>query len=80
MANKSAAEMDVLISVSAWMFATQTRDAGEIAKAVGTSDRTIHRYAETERWDEVLQILGYNGERNFRVRKAGRKPKITKEL
>ena len=39
MANKSAAERDIHISVSAWMFATQTRDADEIAKAVGTSNR-----------------------------------------
>ena len=75
MANKSTAERDIHISVAAWMFATQTRDAGEIAKAIGASDRTIHRYAETERWDEVLQILDYTGERNFRVRKAGRKLK-----
>ena len=75
MANKSAAERDIHISVAAWMFATQTRDADEIAKAIGASDRTIHRYAETERWDEVLKTLGYNGERNFRVNKAGRKRK-----
>ena len=78
MANKSAAERDIHISVAAWMFATQTRDADEIAKAVGTSNRTIHRYSETQRWDEVLQILGYNGERNFRVNKAGRKRKQKK--
>lgn len=75
MGNKSTAEKDIHISVAAWMFATQTRDAGEIAKAIGTSDRTIHRYAETERWEEVLTTLNYEGERNFRVRKAGRKRK-----
>ena len=75
MANKSAAERDIHISVAAWMFATQTRDAKEIAGLLKTTDRTIHRYAETQRWDEVLQILGYDGERNFRVRKAGRKRK-----
>lgn len=73
MGNKSTAERDIHISVAAWMFATQTRDAVEIAKAIGTSDRTIHRYAETERWEEVLTTLNYEGERNFRVRKAGRK-------
>ena len=75
MGNKSTAERDIHISVAAWMFATQTRDAGEIAEAIGASDRTVHRYAETERWEEVLKILNYNGERNFRVRKAGRKRK-----
>ena len=26
-------------------------------------------------WDEVLTTLNYEGERNFRVRKAGRKRK-----
>lgn len=75
MANKSTAERDMHISIAACLFATQTRDAGEIAEAIGASDRTIHRYAETEQWDEVLQILGYDGDRNFRVRKAGRKRK-----
>ena len=75
MGNKSTEERELYISAAALIFATQTRDADEIAKAIGSSNRTIQRYAETQRWQEVLQILGYNGERNFRVRKAGRKRK-----
>lgn len=78
MANKSTAERNIDITSAARMFATQTRDAGEIAKALDTSIRTIHRYAETEKWDEVLRILGYKGERNFRVKKAGRPRGTTK--
>ena len=77
MPNKSTEERDIEISYAALKFATQTRDAKEIAKLLETSERTIHRYAETERWDGVLKNLGYNGERNFRVRKAGRKRKAT---
>ena len=75
MPNKSKAEMDVLISVAAGLFATQTRDAKEIAGLLKTTERTVHRWVEQEKWEEVLQTLGYKGERNFRVRKAGRKPK-----
>ena len=75
MANRSKAERDTLVTVAAGLFVTQTRDAEEIAEAIGASKRTVHRYAETEQWDEVLKILGYKGDRNFRIHKAGRKRK-----
>ena len=76
MPNKSKAEMDVLISVAAGLFATHTRDAKEIAGLLKTTERTVHRWAEQEKWEEVLTTLNYKGERNFRVRKAGRKKKL----
>lgn len=67
MANKSTAERDIHITTAACLFVTYTRDAKEIANILKTTDRTIHRYAETELWEEILQIVGYEGERSFRV-------------
>lgn len=67
MANKSTAERDIHITTAACLFVIYTRDAKEIADIMNTTDRTIHRYAETDRWEEVLRIVGYEGERSFRV-------------
>ena len=67
MGNKSTAERDIHIITAACLFTTYTRDAKEIADIMNTTDRTIHRYAKTDRWEEVLQIVGYEGERSFRV-------------
>lgn len=44
--------------------------ANEIASRLNTSTRNVHRWAERERWTEVLELLGYDGERNFRVQPA----------
>lgn len=68
MANKSTAERKIHITTAACLFVTYTRDAEKIGKVLNTTGRTIHRYAETDRWDEVLRTLGYEGERSFRVR------------
>ena len=68
MPKRSKAELDILITVAAGLFATHTRDAKEIANLLNTSERSVHRWAEREKWEEVLQILGYEGERNFRVK------------
>ena len=70
MAKKSKAETDIRVTVAAWLFATHTRDAKQIARLLNTTERNIHRWAERECWDEVLQTLDYQGERNFRVRPA----------
>lgn len=70
MPNKSKAETDIRITVAAGLFATYTRDAKEIADKLNTTERNIHRWAEKARWAEVLQTLGYTGERHFRVRPA----------
>ncbi len=70
MAKKSNAEVNMRVTVAAGLFAMHTRDAKEIAKMLDTTERNIHRWAERERWDEVLEILQYTGERNFRVRPA----------
>ena len=67
MGNRSQVEKDILVTVAAWMFVNQTRDAKEIATALVTSERTIHRWAKTEYWENVLRSLKYEGERNFRV-------------
>ena len=68
MGNRSKADIDIRITIAAGLFAIHTRDAKEIARLVDTSERNIHRWAEREKWEEVLAILGYTGERNFRVR------------
>ena len=68
MPKRSKAELDILITVAAGLFATHTRDAKEIANLLDTSERSIHRWAEREKWEEVLQTLNYEGERNFRVK------------
>jgi uncharacterized protein YjcR len=67
MPNKSRTETDIRITVAAGLFATYTRDAKEIADKLDTTERNIHRWAERDRWKEVLQTLGYTGERSFRI-------------
>ena len=67
MPNKSRAETNIRITTAATLFATHTRDANEIATLLKTSARNVHRWAERQLWDDVLQTLGYEGERNFRV-------------
>ena len=68
MPKRSKAELDILITIAAGLFAIHTRDAKEIANLLDTSERSIHRWAEREKWEEVLQTLNYEGERNFRVK------------
>ena len=68
MANNSAAVRIIHFTTAACLFVTYTRDAEKIGKVLNTTGRTIRRYAETEDWEDVLQILNYEGERNFRVR------------
>ena len=68
MPKRSKAETDIFVTVAAGLFATHTRDAKEIGKLLNTTERTVYRWAEREKWEEVLQILGYKGERNFRVK------------
>ena len=67
MPKRSKAEVDALTTRAAWIFATQTRDADEIASLLKTSKRSVERYAESELWEEVLKSLDYQGPRNFRV-------------
>lgn len=68
MAKRSKAETDILVTVAAGLFATHTRDAKEIGKLLNTSERNVHRWAERDKWEEVLKTLNYEGERNFRVK------------
>ena len=68
MPKRSKAELDILITIAAGLFAIHTRDAKEIANLLDTSERSVHRWAEREKWEEVLQTLNYEGKRNFRVK------------
>ena len=73
MANKSKFRRETEIRVAAWHFANTTRDAKQIARTLGVSERTIHRYAEDPVWQDVLNEWCYEGPQNFRVQRAGRK-------
>ena len=68
MPKRSKTETDTLVTVAAGFFALHTRDAKEIAKLLNTTERNIHRWGERDKWKEVLQTLGYEGQRNFRVK------------
>ena len=68
MPKRSKAETDILVTVAAGLFATQTRDAKKIGSLLNTTERNVHRWAERDKWHEVLDVLDYKGERNFRVK------------
>ena len=68
MPKRSKVETDILVTIAAGFFATQTRDAKVIARLLNTTERNVHRWAQREKWEEVLQTLNYEGERNFRVK------------
>ena len=68
MPKRSKAETDILVTIAAGLFALHTRDAKEIARLLNTTERTIHRWAAREKWEEVLKTLNYEGQRNFRVK------------
>ena len=68
MPKRSKTETDIFVTIAAGFFATHTRDAKKIASLLKTTERTVHRWAEREKWEEVLQTLNYTGERNFRVK------------
>ena len=80
MANRIEGSKDIIIQFAAWLFVRQTRDAKEIAKTLKVDERTIHRYAETDTWDKTLKRLKYDGERSFRVQKAGRKTTVEQKI
>ena len=67
MANVSKRERDRNIYSAATYFATVTRDAKKIAALYNTTERTIQRWAEEPQWMEMLDFLGYTGDRTFRV-------------
>ena len=46
MPKRSKAELDILITIAAGLFAIHTRDAKEIANLLDTSERSVHRWAE----------------------------------
>ena len=80
MAKKTKGDKDIMVQFAAWLFVNQTRDAKEIAKILKVGERTIHRYSETNTWNNVLQDLRYNGVRSFRVKKAGRWREINRKI
>ena len=60
------AEKAEQIKQAAFMFARVTRDANEIATALGVSKRTVERMIHLPEFQEELDRLGYQGERRFR--------------
>ena len=60
------AEKAEQIKQAAFMFARVTRDANEIATALGVSKRTVERMIHLPEFQEELDRLGYQDERRFR--------------
>ena len=60
------AEKAEQIKQAAFMFARVTRDANEIATALGVSKRTVERMMHLPEFQEELDRLDYQGERRFR--------------
>ena len=60
------AEKAEQIQQAAFMFARVTRDANEIATALGVSKRTVERMIHLPEFQEELDRLGYQDERRFR--------------
>ena len=55
----------VKLHAAAFYFSVSSQNAGEIAKHVGVSERTIHRWAALPQWESALDALGYSGVREF---------------
>ena len=55
----------VKLHAAAFYFSAYSQNAGEIARHVGVSERTIHRWAALSQWDSALDALGFTGERAF---------------
>ena len=54
------------IHAAATYFVFVSRDPKQIAKALNLKNvRTVHRWAETQEWQEVLEVCGYEGDRAF---------------
>ena len=54
------------IHAAAAYFAFVSRDPKQIAEAFNLKNvRTVHRWRETEEWEEGLDACGYTGDRSF---------------
>ena len=60
---------DEQIKFAAFMFARITRDAGEIASALGCSSRTVQRMIHDQKIQAEFDRWEYQGERNFHASK-----------
>lgn len=63
------------IELAAFVFARITRDAGEIANALGCSPRTVQRLIHDDNFHAALDAWEYHGERNFRTPNAAARSK-----
>ena len=57
------------IKLAAFVFSRITREAGEIANALGCSPRTVQRMIHDQKFQAELDRWEYQGERNFRTSK-----------
>ena len=55
----------VKLHAAAFYFSVYSQNAGEIARHVNVSERTVHRWAALSEWQSALDALGYTGEREF---------------
>ena len=70
MPRRTKAETDILITAAATLFARHTRDAGEIALMLDCAKSSVYRWWKSPLWTQVLDTLGYEGEKHFRVMPA----------
>ena len=57
------------IKLAAFVFSRITREAGEIANALGCSPRTVQRMIHDQKFQAELDRWEYQGERNFHASK-----------
>ena len=55
----------VKLHAAAFYFSVYSQNAGDIARHVGVSERTIKRWAALDAWQAALDALGYEGSRAF---------------
>jgi transposase len=58
-------ERQIRIQVAAFHF-TQGKSAAKIGKLVGRNERQIIRWSKLPEWEQVLELLDYQGDRSFR--------------
>ena len=60
-------EKQIRIQTAAFLF-TRGKSAEEIGELVGRSPRQIIRWSKLSEWEQVLELLDYQGDRSFRTK------------
>jgi uncharacterized protein YjcR len=60
-------EKQIRIQTAAFLF-TRGKSAEEIGELVGRSPRQVIRWSKLQQWEQVLELLDYQGDRSFRTK------------